>query len=151
VHIKVDDLSGRQIAALLSEHLAHMRSLGPPESTHALPIEDLRSGDVTFWSMWENEELLGCGALKELDSRHGEIKSMRTAARHLRKGVASTMLDHIVAEAQRRGYRRLSLETRSAPAFEPARQLYARAGFSYCGAFADYWDDPNSVFMMREL
>jgi putative acetyltransferase len=151
VHITVDDLSSPAVAALLAEHLEHMRSLGPPESTHALPIEELRSRDVTFWTAWEDGELLGCGALKELDAEHAEIKSMRTAARHLRKGVARAMLDHILGEAKRRGYRRVSLETGSRLPFEPARQLYARHGFAYCGPFADYWNDPNSVFMTREL
>jgi putative acetyltransferase len=151
VQIRIDDLSGPEIAALLSEHLAHMRSLGPPESTHALPIEELRSPDVTFWSMWEEGELLGCGAIKELDAQHGEIKSMRTTARHLRKGVARAMLHHILEEAKRRGYRRLSLETGAGAAFDPARQLYASCGFVYCAPFADYWDDPNSVFMTKTL
>ena len=126
-----------------------MRSLGPPESTHALPLDELRSPAVTFWTLWDDGELLGCGALKELDPQHGEIKSMRTAARHLRKGVARAMLHHIVEEAKRRGYRRLSLETGSAAAFTPARQLYAGFGFTCCGPFADSWDDPNSVFMTR--
>lgn len=151
MHIKTDDLSGTAIAELLQEHLAHMRSLGPPESTHALPIEGLRSPEITFWCAWEEGELLGCGALKELDSQHGEIKSMRTAAPHLRKGVAAALLNHILLEARRRGYRRLSLETGSAPAFEPARQLYANSGFNYCAPFADYVDDPNSVFMTKEF
>ena len=128
-----------------------MRSLGPPESTHALPPDDLRAPEITFWSVWEDGELLGCGALKELDAQQGEIKSMRTAARHLRKGVASAVLRHILVEARRRGYRRLSLETGAAEAFRPARQLYAAAGFEYCEPFADYVLDPNSVFMTKEL
>ncbi len=128
-----------------------MRSLSPPESVHALPLAGLRRPEVTFWSVWENGRLLRCGALKELDAQHGEIKSMRTALRHLRKGVASAMLQHILAEAGRRGYRRLSLETGAQPGFEPARQLYARAGFGVSGPFADYTDDPNSVFMTKEL
>lgn len=149
--IIVDDLSGPEIRELLEEHLANMRSLSPPESTHALPIEGLRQPDVTFWTVWEEDELLGCGALKEIDAEHGEIKSMRTVSRHLRKGVAKAMLDHIVAEAERRGYRRLSLETGSMAAFEPARLLYARAGFIYCEPFADYIMDPNSVFMEKKL
>src|SRR5947209_12045789 len=102
----------------------------PAESVHALPIEGLRSPDITFWSVWENCELLGCGALKELDPQHGEIKSMRTVSRHLRKGVGRAVLAHIIAEAKRRAYRRLSLETGSMAAFEPARQLYQRAGFT---------------------
>jgi putative acetyltransferase len=151
VEIKLDDLSGPQIAQLLTEHLAEMRKLSPPESVHALPIEQLNAPGITFWSAWENGELAGCGALKELAAQHGEIKSMRTAARHLRKGVARAMLLHIIAEAKRRGYRRLSLETGSMSGFEPARQLYVLAGFAYCGPFADYKEDPNSVFMTKEL
>jgi len=151
VNIIIDDLKGSEIGALLNEHLANMHLHSPPESTHALPIEKLRSPDITFWSVWENGELLGCGALQELDPQHGEIKSMRTVSRHLRKGVARAVLDHIIKEAKRRGYQRLSLETGSMAAFEPARQLYAAAGFVYCEPFADYWEDPNSVFMTMKL
>src|ERR1041385_397903 len=113
MEIRVDDLRSAEIVALLEEHLANMYTITPPESVHALPIEQLRSAEITFWSVWENGELLGCGALKELDSQHGEIKSMRTASRHLRKGVARVMLNHIIDQAKRRGYRRLSLETGS--------------------------------------
>src|SRR5437868_869467 len=144
VDIKVDDLRGAEIKALLEEHLAGMHSHSPPESVHALPIEGLRSPEITFWSVWEDGELLGCGALKELDPQHGEIKSMRTVSRHLRKGVGRAVLDHIIAEAKRRDYRRLSLETGSMAAFEPARQLYARAGFIYCEPFGTYIEDSNS-------
>lgn len=151
MEIRVDDLSGAEIRALLEEHLASMRSQSPPESVHALPLEDLRRPEITFWTAWENGELLGCGALKQLNGEHAEIKSMRTSARHLRKGVAAALLDYILREATRRGYRRLSLETGSMDAFEAARQLYARAGFTYCGPFADYVEDPNSVFMTKAL
>ena len=151
MEIKTEDLSGPEIAALLEEHLAEMRSISPPESVHALPLEGLRNPGITFWSAWENGELLGCGALKELDARHGEIKSMRTSREHLRKGVATAMLRQILAEARRRCYRRVSLETGAQAAFEPARQLYARFGFTYCGAFASYIQDPNSVFMTKEI
>ncbi|MEY2577150.1 MAG: putative acetyltransferase [Verrucomicrobiota bacterium] len=151
MEIRIDDLNGSEIRALLQEHLANMRQISPPESIHALPIEGLRKPEVTFWSAWENGELLGCGALKELDFQHGEIKSMRTSAQHRRKGVARAILDYIIGEAERRGYDRLSLETGSMDAFEPARQLYARAGFAFCGPFADYIEDPNSVFMTMEL
>jgi putative acetyltransferase len=151
VQIKRDDLSGPEVAVFLEEHMAQMRRQSPPESVHALPIEGLRRPEVTFWSIWEDGELLGCGALKELDALHGEIKSMRTVARHLRKGVATAMLNHILEEARRRGYRCLSLETGVQPAFEPARRLYERTGFSSCGPFADYTDDPNSVFMTKEI
>jgi putative acetyltransferase len=151
VQIELDDLSRPEIAELLKEHLASMFVHSPPESVHALPIEGLRSPDVTFWSVWENGELLGCGALKELNPQHGEIKSMRTASGHLRKGVARAVVRHIIAEAKRRGYRRLSLETGSMAAFQPARQLYAACGFSYCEPFSNYANDPNSVFMTMEL
>lgn len=151
MHIQIDDLRGPEIQALLQEHLASMYLHSPPESVHALPIDGLRKPEVTFWTVWENGELLGCGALKELDSRQAEIKSMRTSSRHLRKGVAKTLLIYILEEARRRGYSRLSLETGSMKAFEPARQLYARAGFTYCGPFADYVEDPNSVFRTKEL
>ena len=151
MHIELDDLSRPEIAALLAEHLACMRMHSPPESVHALPLEKLRDPDITFWSVWENGELLGCGALREVDPEHGEIKSMRTVSAHLRKGVGRAILDHIITEASRRGYRRLSLETGSMAAFRPARQFYSAAGFIYCGPFDDYRDDPNSVFMTKEL
>jgi len=145
-----DDLSGPEIAALIGEHLADMHLHSPPESIHALGLEKLRRPDVTFWSAWEGEALVGCGALRELDATHGEIKSMRTAPAHRRKGVAAALLDHLLDEARRRGYRRVSLETGSMAAFEPARQLYARYGFVFCGPFGDYGPDPHSVFMTRE-
>jgi len=123
----------------------------PPESVHALDIEALRKPEITFWTVWESGELLGCGALKELNSQHAEIKSMRTSSRHLRRGVAKNLLNHILEEAKRRGYSRLSLETGSMEAFEPARKLYANFGFTYCEPFADYVEDPYSVFMTRVL
>lgn len=151
MHVKTDDLSGPEIRALLEEHLRGMYLISPPESVHALDIEALRGPGITFWTVWEGGELLGCGALKELDPGHAEIKSMRTAAAHLRRGVAARLLTHMLEEAGRRGYARLSLETGSQDAFEPARRLYARFGFTYCEPFADYVEDPNSVFMTREL
>jgi putative acetyltransferase len=151
VDIELDDLTRPEIAELLKEHLANMFVHSPPQSVHALPIERLRSPEISFWSAWENGELLGCGALKELDPMHGEIKSMRTVSAHLRKGVGRALLNHIMAEAKRRGYRRLSLETGSMAAFEPARQLYSAFGFNYCAPFGDYVDDPNSMFMTKEL
>ena len=149
--VRPDDLSGPEIRALLREHLDSMHSLSPPESVHALDLDCLRRPEVTFWSAWSQGELMGCGALKELDARHGEIKSMRTSGAHRRSGVARAMVRHIIAEARTRGYERLSLETGSLPAFVPARRLYASFGFSYCGPFADYVLDPNSVFMTRRL
>ena len=149
--IITDDLTGVEIAELLREHLANMAENSPPESIHALDLENLRKPDITFWSAWDSNDLLGCGALKELDPAHGEIKSMRTAIPHRRKGVAAMMLAHILAEARRRHYERLSLETGSVPAFIPARKLYLRFGFMECGPFADYIEDPYSIFMTKKL
>jgi putative acetyltransferase len=151
MNIKTDDLTSSEIYELLQEHLQSMRRHSPPESVHALDIEALRKPEITFWTVWEGGELLGCGALKELDSQHGEIKSMRTSSLHLRKGVAKKLLHHILEEARRRGYKRLSLETGAMEAFEPAHQLYANFGFTNCEPFADYVEDPYSVFMTREL
>src|SRR3989449_7041608 len=136
MEIKIDDLSGPEIAELLREHLENMAENSPPESRHALTLEQLRQPGITFWSVWSGGELLGCGALKELDSQHGEIKSMRTASNHRRKGVAAKMLEHILEEARRRKYERISLETGSMDAFIPAQNLYAKYGFRKCGPFA---------------
>jgi len=149
--IRVDDLRGPEIAAMLEEHLDDMRAASPPESTHALDLDGLRRPDITFWTAWDGNVLVGCGALKELDPAHGEIKSMRTAATHRGRGVATAMLTRILEEAAGRGYRRLSLETGSGEFFAPARTLYAKFGFVPCPPFADYWDDPNSCFLTREL
>ncbi|GIO12671.1 putative N-acetyltransferase YsnE [Cohnella xylanilytica] len=151
MEIKRDDLTGPEVQALIGEHLQGMFEHSPPESVHALDLDGLRKPEITFWSAWEGDRLAGCGALKELDPEHGEVKSMRTSSAFLRRGVASRMLEHIIREAKRRGYRRLSLETGSMEAFVPARNLYARFGFEYCGPFADYAEDPNSVFMTKEL
>lgn len=149
--IRKDDLSGPEIALLLQEHLASMALHSPPESVHALDLDALRAPEVSFWSVWKGLELAGCGALKELDAYHGEIKSMRTASKHLRAGVAAALLEHILSVARKRGYRRLSLETGSMEAFAPARALYCRYGFELCEPFADYVEDPYSVFMTREM
>lgn len=149
LRIRRDDLRGPEIQALLEEHLQHMRAVSPPESVHALDLDKLRQPAITFWTVWSGASLAGCGALKQIDAQHGEIKSMRTAQAHRRAGVARAMLAHIIEEARRRGYARLSLETGSQDAFEPARQLYARFGFVECPPFEGYTDDPNSVFMTR--
>ncbi len=149
--IRLDNLNGPEIAELLMEHLRCMARVSPPESIHALNLDGLRQPEITFWTVWQGQALAGCGALKQLDAAHGEIKSMRTAAAHLRKGVAGTLLQHIIAEARRRRYQRLSLETGSMDYFEPARQLYQKYGFQRCDPFADYVEDPNSVFMTMTL
>jgi len=145
--IRVDDLSGMEIRDLLDEHLRNMHLLSPPGSVHALDLGGLRQPDITFWTAWSGEELLGCGALKELDPTHGEIKSMRTAFQHRRRGVGRAMLAHILEAARSRSYSRLSLETGSMVEFAPARRLYESFGFTYCDPFGDYRSDPNSVFM----
>jgi len=149
--IRIDDLRSGEVAALLQEHLDEMALYSPPESIHALDLERLRRPEITFWTVWDHGQLLGCGAIRQLDPTHGEIKSMRTSHRHRRRGVAALMLQHILDEAVRRGYRRLSLETGAPAPFEPARQLYARFGFTYCEPFGDYVEDRNSVFMTRML
>ncbi len=149
--IKLDNLKGSEIQQFLREHLEDMVQNSPPESMHALSVEELRKTDITFWSVWNNNELLGCGALKELNPQHGEIKSMRTASAHRGKGVATKLLSHILEEAKRRNYNRVSLETGSMDAFSSAHNLYSKFGFKKCGPFADYVEDPNSVFMSLEL
>lgn len=139
------------VLALLREHLQGMADHSPPESIHALDVEGLKAPGITFWTMRSGSEVLGCIALKQLDERHGEIKSMRTASAHLRKGVGAALLEHLVAEARRRGYERLSLETGSGPGFEVAHALFRKFGFVECGPFADYREDPFSRFMTAAL
>lgn len=149
--IKIDDLRSAEIHALLQEHLHGMALHSPAGSMHALDIEGLRQPEVTFWTAWDDDTLLGCGALKRLTDDHAELKSMRTDSAHLRRGVARALLLHILEEARGRGFARISLETGSAKAFEPAQALYRSSGFRYCGPFGDYVEDPFSVFMTRAL
>ncbi len=153
MHIRTDDLTGPEINGLLEQHLQHMRQLSPPESVHALDLDALRRPEITFWTIWSQDAatLMGSGALKSHGDGHGEIKSMRTAEAHRGKGVGQAMLGHILAEARNRSYTRLSLETGSVPGFEPALRLYTRFGFTQCGPFADYAQDPYSVFMTMAL
>ena len=151
MRIEIDDLTRSQVHDLLREHLANMHQLSPPESVHALDLSALRTPDITFWSVWDDATLLGCGALKELDVRHGEVKSMRTPAAQRRRGAARAVLMHIIGVAKSRGYSRLSLETGAQAPFKPAHALYESFGFVRCGPFADYTDDPNSVYFTLEL
>ena len=151
MRIEIDDLSRPEIHALLGEHLANMYELSPPESVHALDLSKLRAPDITFWSVWDDSTLVGCGALKQLSATEGEIKSMRTPKALRRRGAGRAVLAHIIDEARARGYKRLSLETGSQDAFVPAQNLYRSFGFSFCGPFGDYKPDPNSVFMTLEL
>jgi putative acetyltransferase len=151
MRIETDDLSGPEIHALLNEHLQNMYELSPPESVHALDLEKLRKPGITFWTAWEGSLLLGCGALKELDGKHGEVKSMRTPSALRRKGAGRALLAHIIEVARTRSYERLSLETGAMEAFKPAQLLYESFGFTYCGPFGEYREDPNSVFMTMRL
>ena len=151
LRIKIDNLTHPKVALLLQEHLDDMYATSPPNSVHALSLEKLRKPDITFWTVWQQQDLLGCGALKILSTQHAEIKSMRTARQHLRKGVATLMLEHIILQAKAQRLIRLSLETGSQPFFQPAIALYKRYGFELCAPFADYKYDPNSQFMTLAL
>lgn len=149
--IKLDDLSGNAIIGLLEEHLTDMQATSPPESKHALDLNELKSPTVKFWTIWHNDELAGCGAYQTLDNDHAEIKSMRTASNHQKRGVASLLLNHLIADAKKNGFQRLSLETGSMDYFRAARALYEKHGFVYCQPFSNYIADPNSQFMSLEL
>jgi putative acetyltransferase len=152
MHIRLDDLQGPEIRALLEEHLAHMYSQSPPESVHALDLDKLRRPEIRFWTLWNDAgELMGCGAIKLLGDGHAEVKSMRSADRFRGQGVGERMMQHILEQAQGMRLQRLSLETGTQPGFAPARQLYRKYGFVECGPFEDYVLDPHSVFMTRTL
>ena len=139
------------VKQLLVDHHRSMFEFSPPESVHALSEEEFVHPSLTLWCAWEGDALMGCGALKRLDSLHGEIKSMRTVDEFRRRGVAARILTHIIATAEQGGYRRLSLETGSHEFFSPARSLYQRFGFAPCEPFGSYVEDPHSVFMSIEI
>ena len=147
----MDDLRGEAIAALLQVHLDAMHQHSPPESVHALDLDALRQPSITFWTAWDGTDLMGCGALKQLTATHAELKSMRTAANHLCKGVARALLRHIEAAARDKGIRQISLETGSHAPFVAAQKLYQGEGFVQCGPFADYALDPYSLFMTKTI
>ncbi len=149
--IRVDDLSGEATRALVAHHLVGMRATSPACSVHALDLDGLRGPGVTFWSGWDGDELVVIGALQQLDDASGELKSMRVTDAARGTGAGRAILRHIVAEAEARGIRTLWLETGSADDFLPARRLYESEGFTACGPFADYVEDPFSVFMTRAL
>lgn len=151
MRIETDDLSRPQVHALLREHLDHMHALSPPEQVFALDLTQLRAPDITFWTLWENDDLLGCAALKALSAKHGEVKSMRTADPHRGRGAGRALLVCVVETARQRGYQKLSLETGTNPAFLPAQQLYQSMGFKASGPFADYEANAHSLFMELAL
>ena len=151
ITVRLDDLSSPEVQALVAEHLAGMHCHSPPGHVHALAIGKLRAPGVTFWTAWLDGALCGCGAMKELDARSGEVKSMRTRSAFLRQGVGQAVLDEIVRTARERGYLHLFLETGTGPAFEAAHALYRRNGFEWCGAFGDYTATDFNVFMAKRL
>lgn len=151
MQIEIDDLTRPAVLALLNEHLANMHELSPADQVFALDVAKLRAPGITFWTVWEDAELLGCGALKALSSTHGEVKSMRTPKARRGRGAGRAVLAHIVETARRRGYRTLSLETGSHPDFGPAQRLYQSFGFAPCGPFGSYVANDNSVFMSLRL
>jgi putative acetyltransferase len=151
MRIEIDDLSRPQVHALLEEHLANMHELSPPEQVFALDLTTLRAPDITLWTVWDEANLAGCGALKELSPTHGEIKSMRTPSAARGRGAGRAVLEHIISIARQRGYAKLSLETGTHPAFEPAHVLYRSKGFVDSGPFSSYRLDPHSVFMELQL
>ena len=151
MEIRIDDLRGPEIAALLKSHLEHAQVLSPPGTVNALDIDGLRVPEVTFWTVWDRHLLLGCGALKELDPEFAEIKSMHTAREHRGKGVAELLVRHILGVARERQYQRVSLETGTHAEFHAAHRLYKRFGFDYCDAFGDYMITEHNVCMTLEL
>ena len=151
MRIEIDDVSRPQVLALLEEHLRNMYEITPPEHVFAFDAAKLRQPDVVLWTAWENDELLGCAALKELSPTQGEVKSMRTPARLRRHGAGRALLNHILQVSRERGYRELFLETGNHPAFVPAQTLYRSVGFRECGPFGSYQENGNSVFMSLQL
>lgn len=151
MEVLIDDPAAPEVRDLLAEHLRNMLELSPRESVHALDVEHLKQPDITFWTVREGSQLVGCGALRQIDASHGEIKSMRTSLASRRRGAGRAVLAHIIAVARERGYQRLSLETGTAEAFFPAQRLYQSFGFEFCGPFADYRHDPHSTFMTLRL
>jgi putative acetyltransferase len=149
--IKLNDLTHPQVKSLLHEHLKGMQENSPKDSVYALDVSELKAQDISFWVVWEDDNAIGCGALKELSPKSGEIKSMRTHTKHLRQGVAAQMLEHIIATAKTRGYSSLSLETGTGPAFEPAVKLYAKYGFKQGNVFSSYQSTPFNQFLHLNL
>ena len=151
IDVRQDNLSSREVIALVSEHLAGMHSNSPPGHVNALALDALRHPAVTFWSAWIDGDLCGCGALKELSGLSGEVKSMRTRDRFLRLGVGQAVLDTIMAVSRERRYEHLYLETGTGPTFQAAHSLYRRNGFEWTGAFGDYTATHFNVFMVKAL
>jgi putative acetyltransferase len=151
LRIMPDDLTGDAVLALLQLHLDEMHQWSPPESVHAMPAARLRQSDVAFFSAWDGDTLAGCGAIKHLDTGQGELKSMRVAPAYRGQGVGRAILVHLLGEARRRGYTRVSLETGRPEPFHPAQALYRAHGFVECAPFGDYLSDDFSMCLTLEL
>ena len=151
MQIRLDDLTGGEVIALLNEHLADMYATSPAESVHALDVDALKASNIRFFSAWQQGTLAGCVAIKTLDNQMAELKSMRTATAFRGMGVGQALLQYIIDHAKAQGFTSLSLETGTQDYFAPARSLYRKFGFTDCGPFGQYQLDPNSHFMTLNL
>ena len=140
-----------QVNEMLKKHFIELRSVSPADSCHVLDIEGLKNSSIKFWSLWENEQLIGCGALKFLEESHGELKSIRVAEPFKNKGYGKKVIQHLILEAKKLNIKKLSLETGAGDFFLPARKLFKKIGFKNCSPFAHYKSDPNSCYMSLDL
>ena len=140
-----------EVNDLLNKHFIELRSVSPAGSTHVLDIDGLKDQSIKFWSLWENDELIGCGALKFLEKNHGEFKSIRVADEFKKKGIGERIINHLIEEAKKLKISKLSIETGAGDFFLPARNLFSKFGFKSCPPFAHYKDDPNSCYYTLDL
>ena len=140
-----------EVNSLLTKHFIELRSVSPEGSTHVLDIPGLKISSIKFWSLWDNDQLIGCGALKFLSEIHGEFKSIRVADKHRQKGMGKKIISHLIAEAKKIGIKKLSIETGAGEFFLPARKLFMKFGFKSCKPFAHYKEDPNSCYFDLEI
>ena len=146
-----DNFDDPQVNELLTKHFIELRSVSPAGSTHVLDIQGLKDQSIKFWSLWENDELIGCGALKFLDENHGEFKSIRVADKFRKKGTGEKIFDYLIKKVKEIGIKKISIETGSGKYFEPARKLFKKFNFQLCKPFAHYKDDPNSCFYTKDI
>ncbi len=151
MELREGGLDDRRVIDLITYHQTEARAATPQDNAHAMGADGLRHPDISFWGVWEGDDLLGIGAIRQLSPDHGELKSMRTAPHALRRGVARMMLDHLVGLARTRGYARVSLETGTAPMFEPANRMYEAAGFVDGPVFGGYPESPHNRFMTLKI
>tara|TARA_B100000131_G_C18103561_1_gene606930 strand:- start:966 stop:1421 length:456 start_codon:yes stop_codon:yes gene_type:complete len=135
-----------KVNELLNKHFFELRSVSPEGSTHVLDIPGLKDPSIRFWSLWENDELIGCGAIKIFDNNHGEFKSIRVADKFRKSGVGEKIISHLIDRAKQIGIKKLSIETGAGDFFLPARKLFKKFGFISCKPFAHYKEDPNSRY-----